>query len=311
MSEHDEHRDRPGPPDGPTDPPGSAPPPASGDPSEPMLRCSRCERAIPVSQAIEAPVGYQCRDCAKGAVPARRLQDLRVRPVVTYGLLAVIGVVFLLTMIDEEGTLIDTFALRPVLMGDGEWWLLLTSAFLHANLMHIAFNGILLWRLGEMLETHLGPGRFAALYAAGIAGGGFGVTFTGWLYTTPVASIPVLGDVLATHPGIPTVGASGAVFALMGAAMAGMRDSGVNPWRTDIGGLVLLNLVITFVFSERISVGGHIGGLLAGLAVGRLLFVERTKVRRAIVLVLAIALALAVAAYVLSDLTLTRMLQAL
>lgn len=271
MSDHDEHR------------PGEA--------SEPMLRCSRCERRIPVGEAIEAPVGYQCRDCAKGAVPARRLRDLQVRPVVTYGLLVAIGAVFLVTMVDEENAFLNAFALRPLLVGEGEWWVLITSAFLHANLMHIAFNGILLWRLGEMLETHLGPGRFAALYGAGIAGGGLGVVLTGWLYTTPVASVPILGSVLTSHPGVPTVGASGAVFALMGAAMAGMRHGGVNPWRTDIGGLVLLNLIITFVFSERISVGGHVGGLLAGLAVGGLLFVDRQRIRRSIVLVSAIGLA--------------------
>lgn len=291
MSDHDEHssKDRGG--------------------SEPMLRCSRCERAIPVSQAIEAPVGYQCRDCAKGAVPARKLRDLQVRPVITYGLLATIAVVFVLTMVDEQGTVLDTFALRPVLVGDGEWWLLVTSAFLHAGTMHVAFNGFLLWRLGDMLESHLGQARFAALYAAGIAGGSLGVVLTGWLWTTPLSSIPILGSVLTSHPGIPTVGASGAVFALMGAAMAGMRHSGVNPWRTDIGSLVLLNLVITFVFSERISVGGHVGGLLVGLAVGRLLFVERDRVRRGIVVVSFIAAVAFAAAWLLSDVTLTRAIE--
>ena len=281
--------------------------PREGDASEPTLRCSRCERPIRVDDAIEAPVGYQCRDCAKGAVPARRLRDLQVRPVITYGLLVVIGAIFLVTMVDDERTLIETFALRTVLVGDGQWWLLVTSAFLHANLMHVAFNGILLWRLGEMLESHLGPGRFAALYAAGMAGGGLGVVLTGWLFTTPLGAVPVLGDVLTIHPGVPTVGASGAVFALMGAAMAGMRNSGVNPWRTDIGGLVLLNLVITFVI-PGISVGGHIGGLLAGLAVGRLLFVDRQRIRRSIVLVSIIAVVLFALAWWLSDVTLTRMI---
>jgi len=281
--------------------------PREGDASEPTLRCSRCERPIRVADAIEAPVGYQCRDCAKGAVPARRLRDLQVRPVITYGLLVVIGAIFLVTMVDDERTLIETFALRTVLVGDGQWWLLVTSAFLHANLMHVAFNGILLWRLGEMLESHLGPGRFAALYAAGMAGGGLGVVLTGWLFTTPLGAVPVLGDVLTIHPGVPTVGASGAVFALMGAAMAGMRNSGVNPWRTDIGGLVLLNLVITFVI-PGISVGGHIGGLLAGLAVGRLLFVDRQRIRRSIVLVSIIAVVLFALAWWLSDVTLTRMI---
>lgn len=229
-----------------------------------------------------------------------------MRPVVTYALLAIIAVVYVLTMVDPEGAIIDTFALRPVLVADGRWWLLITSAFLHVGLMHVGFNGILLWRLGEMLETHLGPGRFGALYAAGVAGGSLGVVVTGWLFSTPLATTPVL-NVLTMHPGIPTVGASGAVFALMGAAMAGMRHSGVNPWRTDIGGLVLMNLVLTFVVSG-ISVGGHIGGLVTGLAVGRLVFVDRSRSRSATWLVAAIAVVMLVASYLLADVTLNRLL---
>ncbi len=275
------------------------------DASEPTLRCSRCEREIPVGEAIEAPVGYQCRDCAKGAVPARRLRDLYVRPVLTYGLLAVIGVVFLLTELDTDNVIRNSFALRTTEVGFGAWWLLVTSAFLHANLMHVAFNGILLWRLGEMLESVLGSGRFAALYVAGLAGGSLGVVITGWLFTTPLGGVPVLGAVLTVDPRIPTVGASGAVFALMGAAIGGMRERGINPWRTDIGGLVLLNLVITFVV-PGISVGGHVGGLLAGMGVGRLLFVERGRARRAMLIVAAIALVLFGLAWWLAELTLTR-----
>lgn len=286
MSDHDEHRH-------------------DDAAAEPTLRCSRCEKAIPVTEAIEAPVGYQCKECAKGAVPARRLTDLAIRPTITYGLLAVIGVVYLLTELDADNVIRNTFALRTTMVGLGEWWVLVTSAFLHANLMHIAFNGILLWRLGEMLETTLGHGRFAALYLAGIGGGSLGVVITSWLFTTPIGAIPGLGDVLTTDPRIPTLGASGAVFALMGAAVAGMRERGVNPWRTDIGGLVLLNLVITFLI-PGISVGGHVGGLLAGLAVGRLLFVERAKARRAALLVGLAGLVMLGIAWWLADVTVTR-----
>jgi membrane associated rhomboid family serine protease len=68
----------------------------------------------------------------------------------------------------------------------------------------------------------------------------------------------VIGEVLTSNPAIPTIGASGAVFALMGAAVVGLRNRGINPWRTDIGTLVLLNLGITF-FLPGISVGGTSG----------------------------------------------------
>ncbi|MEX0953530.1 MAG: rhomboid family intramembrane serine protease [Nitriliruptoraceae bacterium] len=235
-----------------------------------LLRCSRCERPMCGADAIEAPVGYQCPECAQGAIPARRLRDLRADPRVTQVLLGAILVVFLLSQV-ERSTLFNTFGLVPYMVGDGAWWQLVTSGFLHANLMHVAFNAILLWRLGEMLESVLGHTRFAALYVLGLVGGSAGVLLLAWATVgTPLGSIPLLGSALGTHPLSVTVGASGAVFALMGAAVAGMRDRGVNPWRTDIGTLVLLNLVLTFLI-PGISVGGHVGGLLAGMLGGRLL----------------------------------------
>ncbi len=245
-----------------------------------LLRCSRCERHICADDAIEAPVGYQCPECAEGGQPVRRLQDLMPGAEVTKALVGVIVVIFLVTNFGGR-EILNQFALRPLLVGLGDWWLLVTSAFLHANLMHIAFNGILLWRLGEMLEPVLGHGRFGALYAAGLAGGSLGVVLLAWLWAvTPLAGIPVVGGILTTHPLSLTVGASGAVFGLIGAAMAGLRERGVNPWRTDIGSLALLNLVITFLVPQ-ISVGGHLGGFLAGMAAGRILFVGRDQAKRA------------------------------
>ena len=244
-----------------------------------LLRCSRCERPICGEDAIEAPVGYQCPECARGGQRVRHVRELIPEARVTRVLVGIIAVIYVVTM--ARGDLLGIFGLRPLAVGAGSWWLVITSAFLHAGLMHVAFNGILLWQLGNMLEPALGHARFAALYAAGLFGGGLGVVGLAWATVhTPLLSIPVLGQVLATHPAGVTVGASGAVFGLMGAAMAGMHRRGINPWDTAIGGLVLLNLVITFLI-PGISVGGHVGGLLAGLAAGKLLFDfegERQKV---------------------------------
>jgi membrane associated rhomboid family serine protease len=125
----------------------------------------------------------------------------------------------------------------------GEWWRLVTAGFLHGGLLHIGFNGYLLWMLGQMLEPALGRARFTALFAAGLFGGSAGA--------------------LALSYTSATIGASGAVFGLMGAAMVGMRVRGVNPMQTSIGSLVVLNLVLTFVL-PGISIGGHVGGLLGG-----------------------------------------------
>ena len=284
-----------------------------------LLRCSRCERPICGDDAIEAPVGYQCPECAAGGQRVRHVRELMPDFLVTKGLVGVIAVIFFASMALPE--LSGRFGLRPFLLvpggvevlaaqapwydppelarAIGEPWLLVTSGFLHANLMHVGFNAFLLWMLGQMLEPVLGHARFAALYVAGLAGGGLGVVLLSWLWTTPLSEIPVLGDVLTSNPGIPTIGASGAVFALMGAAVVGLRNRGINPWRTDIGTLVLLNLAITF-FLPGISVGGHVGGLLSGMAVGKLVFVGHEHRRRATVLATLAAIAMFALAIVLS-----------
>lgn len=272
-----------------------------------LLRCSRCERPICGEDAIEAPVGYQCRQCAAGGQRVRHVRELMPDFLVTKVLVGAVAVIFLASQADAT-TVIGTFGLRPALVGLGEWWLLATSGFLHANLMHVGFNGFLLWMLGQMLEPVLGHARFSALYVAGLAGGSLGVVLLSWLWAlTPLAEIPVLGGVLTSDPRIPTIGASGAVFALMGAAVVGLRTRGSNPWRTDIGTLVLLNLAITF-FLPGISVGGHLGGLLSGMAVGKLVFVDHEHRQRATVLALLAAAGMFALAVVLSHATVDAML---
>jgi membrane associated rhomboid family serine protease len=251
---------------------GPAPPACYLHPDRPaVLRCARCERPICGADAIDAPVGYQCTECARGGPPVQRLRDLRRDFPVTKMLVGIVAVVFVVTQIDQS-RMFSMFGLVPVSVGDGDWWRVASGGFLHAGVMHVLFNGYLLWRLGEMIETVVGRARFAALFALGLAGGGLGVMVLAWAtVATPLLRIPLLSTVLATSPVSVTVGASGAVFGLMGAAITGMRARGVSPWRTDIGTLVLLNLVLTFVI-PGISVGGHVGGLLAGMLGGRLLF---------------------------------------
>jgi membrane associated rhomboid family serine protease len=288
-----------------------------------LLRCSRCERPICADDAIEAPVGYQCRSCAAGGQRVRHVRELLPEAQVTKVLVGVIAVIFLASSAAPD--LIQRFGLRPLLLvpggvevldaiagwytpsalaaSIGEPWLLVTSGFLHANLMHVGFNGYLLWMLGKMLEPTLGHGRFAALYASGLAGGGLGVVLLAWLLVaTPLSGFPGLAQLLGGNPLTPTVGASGAVFGLMGAAVVGLRNRGINPWRTDIGTLVLLNLVITFVI-PGISVGGHVGGLVAGMAVGKLVFVDHDGARRATLLASLAAIAMAALAVLLSGAT--------
>ncbi len=122
----------------------------------------------------------------------------------------------------------------------GSWYRLVTSGFLHFGIIHIALNMYFLYVLGPLLEAPLGRVRFLLLYLASLA-----------------------RRVARRHPA-PTwlgiaAGASGAVFGLMAAASVGLWRRGVNPLTTDIGRVLLLNLVLTFAI-RGISIGGHLGG---------------------------------------------------
>jgi membrane associated rhomboid family serine protease len=221
------------------------------------VSCSSCGRPICPDCMTPTPVGMRCPECARQKTKVHNMRTMRSDPRVTVGIIIVCAVAFLASGSFGLGTsggnrLAADFALfGPSIAVDHEYWRLVTGGFLHAGLLHIAFNMYLLWVLGQMLETTLGSGRFAALYATALLWGSFGA--------------------LLLTPDKVTVGASGAVFGLMGAAAVELRSRGINPFQTDIGMLILFNLGLSFVLSG-ISIGGHIGGLvggaLAGMALG-------------------------------------------
>ena len=166
--------------------------------------------------------------------------------------LLLVNVVFYLVSVVEdgfarsiEGPLRADGAVRAPEVADGEVWRIITSGFFHVDILHIAFNMLLLWFLGTALEAYAGTLRLGIIYFASIVWASAGA-----LYLDPF---------------IFTLGASGGVFGLMGVAVwVELRER-----RTLLGGsiwgLLLLNLVITFAI-PGISVGGHIGGLLGGVA---------------------------------------------
>ena len=140
------------------------------------------------------------------------------------------------------GALFNDFALYGPFVADGDWWRLVTAAFLHASLLHIVFNMLALWWIGGPLEAAIGHWRYLTIYAiAGLAGS------AGALLVKPQAFI---------------VGASGAIFGLLGAMVVSSgrrRARSPGPPTT----LILVNLAITFAV-PGISWGGHLGGLVGG-----------------------------------------------
>jgi membrane associated rhomboid family serine protease len=133
----------------------------------------------------------------------------------------------------------------------GEWWRLVSGAFLHANLVHIAVNMISLWQLGSVLELLLGSARMLQLYTLAMLGSGLAVVY------------------FSADQTQATVGASGAIYGLFGALIAiglrlGRRGYAMVMSMVPI---LIINLVITFVF-PFISVFAHLGGLVSGFAVG-------------------------------------------
>ena len=227
--------------------------------------CARCERPTCAEELVPAPVGYQCGDCVGGAPPVRRLGEHPPAGAMTRSL---VGAVLAVGLLTATGSVpFRTFALVPALVAT-EPWRLVSSALLHGGLLHLAFNALLLWQLGQVLEPRVGPRGLAGLAAAGMAGGGLGVVAMAWLtVATPLVDVPLVGRLLATGPLGATVGASGAVFGLMGAVLGIHRRRGIDPRTTPIGSavssLVLINLVLT-VAIPAISFGGHVGGLVAG-----------------------------------------------
>jgi membrane associated rhomboid family serine protease len=149
---------------------------------------------------------------------------------------------------NPSGRFVGEFGLFGPFVSEGEWYRLVTSGFLHASLFpHLLFNMVLLFFLGRLLEPALGTVRFVAVYVACLLAGSFGA--------------------LVLDPNALTLGASGAIFGLAGATVVIARGRGMDAIAGEIGFLIVFNLIFSFTASN-ISVGGHLGGLVAGVLCG-------------------------------------------
>lgn len=252
------------------------PPPAGGDPSyggDPYhgfagcyrhpdritgVRCVRCDRPICPECQRPASVGFQCPDDVRaGAASIRRGRTVvgaparNQAPFITWALIAVNVVVYLITGLGPGGTLLDNtntalfrdWELVPNVVGYRHDYLrLVTAAFLHLGPLHIFLNMFALYTIGPALERVMGWWRYLAVYLLGALGGS--------------VAILLLGDVRQ-----PVVGASGAIFGLFAAALVLSRVVGFNTRALVI--TVGINFVFTFSV-PGISKLGHVGGFVVG-----------------------------------------------
>lgn len=229
------------------------------------VQCTRCQRPVCPECMRSAAVGHQCVDCvAQGAqsVPQARTGAGGVsrsgQPLVTYGLIAVNVVMFVLQMTSKD--LERGLVLWAPGVAGGEYYRLVTSAFMHYGVMHILFNMWALYVIGPPLEAWLGRLRFGALYGLSALGG----------------SVLVY---LLSPIGAATAGASGAIFGLFGATFVLAKHLRLDmKWLIAI---IVINLVLTFSM-PTISWQGHIGGLVTGALIAAV-FVYAPRERRNLV----------------------------
>jgi membrane associated rhomboid family serine protease len=253
---------------------------------ETWIRCQRCDKPICPDCMRDAAVGFHCPDCVKQANKGSRQHqalyggERSADPRLTsYVLIAVNAVIWLaitatggsssrltsLLSLSPLGrcTLDGTGAYYPSIsdaplcatvqnttweqgVSDGAWWQLVTSMFTHVDVFHIALNMMALFILGPALERIIGRVRFLMVYLVGGLGGSVLVLFLSGATSS-------------------TLGASGAIYAVLGALLVTFRKA-----RLDTQFLMqnlLLGVVITVVGWRYISWQGHLGGLLGGMAV--------------------------------------------
>ncbi|MCX4975319.1 rhomboid family intramembrane serine protease [Streptomyces sp. NBC_00620] len=246
---------------------------------ESHVRCTRCDRYICPDCMREAAVGHQCPECVKEGV--RSVREARTAfggristaPVVTYVLIALNVLAYVGELV--RPAIVDRFEMLGAgLVGpdglyyvwqavypsdfhaegvvDGEWYRLLTGAFLHLpptegtfGVLHIVMNMVSLWNIGRVVESQLGRIRYVTLYLLSALGGS------------------VL--VLLIAPETPTLGASGAIFGLGAAYYVMARRLGADMQSVNrfMAGLLLWLLISAGLTSWQ----GHLGGLLTGTAV--------------------------------------------
>lgn len=231
---------------------------------EAYIRCQRCERFICPSCQHESAVGFLCPECA-GVNRAQQAVNNSPRQVrrfinsespITFTLIAICVIVWLGQIFIPSDFVTLTLAYMPAIT-EFEPWRMLTTGFLHATQspLHLGLNMYSLYIFGRALEPILGKLCYLILYVVALFAGSVAVL---WL----------------NDPFGITVGASGAIFGLMGGYLMVNRSLGYGS--SQITGLIAINLVFSFLL-PGISWQAHLGGLVAGVAVGYIYSITRNR----------------------------------
>jgi membrane associated rhomboid family serine protease len=230
---------------------------------ETAVSCSSCGRPICPDCMTPTPVGMRCPECMNQRTrvvrnPTGQPSGFGAFPA-TVVLIAINVVVYLVEVAKGGGGLgelsINTIYEMGGLWGPAvhelhQWWRIVTSGFVHVSIFHIGFNMLLLYFMGRLLEPAIGWLRFSVLYFACLIAGSF------------VA--------LWFSPDTVSAGASGAIFGVLGATFVIARGRQLEAIAGQIGFLIIFNLIFTFS-DGSISVGAHVGGLVAGVLCGLLI----------------------------------------
>ncbi len=224
------------------------------------LSCTTCGKSICAECSRDASVGQKCPECA---APQGRSRVVNVRTSfgrpsfqtapVSFTIVAITAAIFVIGTLspDADRWLFQTFAQANFLVEAGEWWRIFTAALLHGGMMHVLFNMYALYLFGPRLEQQVGSPAFAALYVATAGTGGM-VSY-------------LFGDT-----GQVSIGASGAIFGLLGAWMFvawKMRGTpGGRSMFNQLGILLAINLALP-LFVGGIDWRAHLGGLAGGILI--------------------------------------------
>jgi membrane associated rhomboid family serine protease len=215
------------------------------------------------------PVGMRCPECARERTHVRTLRSTRGTSRSATDILIAINVIAFLAEVATGVSLFSgnatgwvfnhgvlygpaisgsfSFAAGWPYAGHDQYWRLLTAGFLHASLIHIGLNMLSLWFVGRVLEPAIGHLNFVAIYFAALFAGSFGA--------------------LLFQPRVPTLGASTAIFGIFGALIVIANARHIPLWQSGLMPVLVLNFVFTLTYAD-VSLGGHLGGFIAGLICG-------------------------------------------